>query len=681
MFGEVKMKPKPLFVVFFLFVFAWGLRGDGFPLTFDRYHPPDEITQALKKLSVMFPEKTAIHRLSMSPGENPVMILELGTEIGKPDRKNPAILVVANLNGITPISSEGAMKLIQLILGKGEVMKDRTWYVLPMGNPDAAKRFFSTPLLDDSRNLKPHNDDMDDRVDEDPVEDLNGDQVVSMMRVKDPAGTWIPIPGEPRLMKKADWSKGEKGVYKLYTEGIDNDGDGQYNEDGRGGVNIAVNFPHLFRFFTKSGGLWAGSEPESFGLFKFIFDRKEIAMTVALGESNFCLIPPRGGRKGTADFSKIKIPARIGKRMNIDVSRTYTMEEVMAMVKRFVPSGFEITESMVASFLGLGAMVNPQPADLKFYTHLSEEYKEFLKKNKLDADRLDPPKAKDGSFELWSYYHLGIPSFSLDFWTLPEPSEKKKKESDLTPEKLEKMSNEDFIALGEEKIDSFLKSAGAPANVKASMILNAVKNGMMTPKRMADMLRKMPKPKSKEGGDPVQKALLEFSDKELEGKGYLQWTPFQHPSLGPVEIGGAMPFASNTPPPRMIKSLLDGQVPWILNLSNKIPRIKIGKTEVTGLGHGLFRLKVWIKNQGYLPYPTEMGNRNNQILPVVVTIGGKDIEILEGKERELVDSVPGNGCQSVSWMLYSRSSGKVIVESKTRIAGRDSVLVDLGGSQ
>ena len=31
-------------------------------------------------------------------------------------------------------------------------------------------------------------------------------------------------------------------------------------------------------------------------------------MTVTFGESNFCLVPPRGGRKGEADFTKIKIP-------------------------------------------------------------------------------------------------------------------------------------------------------------------------------------------------------------------------------------------------------------------------------------------------------------------------------------------------------------------------------------
>jgi len=83
------------------------------------------------------------------------------------------------------------------------------------------------------------------------------------------------------------------------------------------------------------------------------------------------------------------------------------------------PPGFEITESIVASFLGLGAVVNPLEDDLKVYKDLSEKFKEFLKAAKLDGKRLDPPQPKDGSFELWSYYHIGVPTFSMDLWTLP----------------------------------------------------------------------------------------------------------------------------------------------------------------------------------------------------------------------------------------------------------------------
>jgi len=396
---------------------AWGAI-PGFK--FNRYHTPAEINRALNDVVKNHPKIAKLHLIARTPGQGEVRLLELGSEISQSKKKLPAVLLVANMEGSIPIASEAAVYLIKLILDKPEMLEKHTYYVVACGNPDAANHFFQKPKIMDSRNDKPHNDDMDDQVDEDSNEDLDKNGFITKMRVKDPEGLWIPVPGEPRLMKKADPSKGEKGIYKIYEEGIDNDKDGKYNEDGKGGVNIGINFPHLFKFFTQSGGTWAGSEVETYNLFKFVFSHPEIALTFVFGDTNFCFNPPQGGRKGQADFSKIKIPKRFVKIFNADADKTYTMKEIMEMVQPMVPAGMNLTESMIASFLGLGAVVNPLAPDLKFYKELSEKYKEFLKKNKLDGKRLVPAKAKDGSFELWSYYHLGLPSFSMDFWTLPE---------------------------------------------------------------------------------------------------------------------------------------------------------------------------------------------------------------------------------------------------------------------
>lgn len=649
--------------------------------SFDRYHTPDELMKALASFVGSFPKITKLHKIAVSPGGKTINFIEIGSEINKKKKNFPAVFVVANMEGTVPLSSEAAMHLIQSILKKPEVRKDKTWYVLPLGNPDAAVKYFSKPLVMDARNNRPHNDDMDDRIDEDGVEDLNGDGKITQMRVKDPQGEWIPVPGDPRMMKKADWAKDEKGLYKLYTEGKDNDGDGEYNEDGRGGVNVGINFPHFFQFFTKTGGAWAGSENVSFNLIKFITEHREIAMTFTFGAANFCITPPRGGRKGEADLSKIKIPENFVGFLGADPEKTYTIKEIMEMVKPVVPEGMEVTESMIAGFLGLGAVVNPLPEDLKFYKELSEKYEEFLKKNKLDAKRLETPRAKDGSFELWSYYHLGLPSFAMDFWTLPEVKEEKKEEDTITPEKLEKMTDEEFIALGEEKIAEFLKSSGAPPNFKAKQVIDAVKNGMMTTKRMAEMLKQMPKPKSKEGGDPTEKALLAFSDKELDGKGFVPWKPYKHPTLGEVEIGGAVPYISNTPPPKMIENLLKGQVPWVFTLTEKMARIKISKTEVKPLGGGLYQVKAWIENVGYLPYPTAMGKRNTRILPVVVTIEGANYEIIEGKKRSLIQAINGHKTQMVSWLIQSVKPVKLKIKAATNIAWKDTKEIELGGSR
>lgn len=648
------------------------------------YHPPSEVNKILETRADTHSDIAKLHKIAVTPGGTPLFLVEVGPETGRKQKTLPAVFVAANMEGTVPVATEAALFLLQSVLEKPGVRKDKTWYILPVGNPDAAARYFKKPLELNPRNNRPHNDDMDDRTDEDGVEDLDGNGIITKMRVRDPEGRWMPVPGEPRLMKKADGIKGEKGIYTLYTEGIDNDGDGRYNEDGPGGVNTGINFPHLFKFFTEDGGSWAGSEDETFNLFEFIYGHPEIALTLCFGETNFCMTPPRGGRSGSADLSKIKVPERIAKRMNMDPEKTYSMKEIMEIVKKRVPSGFEITESMVAGFLGLGAAVNPQPEDLKFYNEISEQYKEFLKKNGLDAERLEPAPAKDGSFDLWAYYHLGLPSFSLDFWTLPKLKEKKE-EVDITPEKLEKMTNEEFLALGEEKIAAFLKSAGAPPNIKADMVIGGLKGGMMTTKRMAGMLKKMGGGKSKtEGGaDPKEKALLAFSDNELKGKGFVPWKSFKHPTLGEVEIGGEVPYTANTPPGDMLEKLLSTQVPWVFELVNKISRVKVAETDVKSLGGGLYRVKARVENTGYLPYPTSMGARNNRIPPVVAVLTGNDFEIVEGKKRSLIKEIPGHGVKTVNWIIRSLKKGPLTLnlEVSTQNAWSDSGKIVLGGAK
>jgi hypothetical protein len=272
-------------------------------------------------------------------------VIEIGPETGGQRHKLPAVLVVANLEGTVPIASEAALYLAEQILKRGTAAKDLTWFILPAGNPDAAARFLGKPLVADERNSHKYNDDMDDQEDEDGPEDLNGDGLITQMRVKDPSGEWIPVPGEPRLMRRADPVKGEKGVYKLYSEGIDNDGDGEYNEDPPGGVNIGITFPHLFKPFGEASGLLPGSEAETFGILKFAFAHPEIAMTLSLGATNMCLQPPAGGRQGSVDLSQIRIPERIATRFGADPNRTYSMQEIMAMIRPMVPAGMEVNES------------------------------------------------------------------------------------------------------------------------------------------------------------------------------------------------------------------------------------------------------------------------------------------------------------------------------------------------
>jgi hypothetical protein len=637
-----------------------------------KYHNQDEVTGIMNDLQAKNSGIVKIHNLGISPGKRQVLLYEIGSEINNENKLIPAVLIVANMEGNNPLGTEAALSLADSIAGRKEHYKYFTWYILPSGNPDAAERFFRKPLYKDTRNDLATNDDMDDQTDEDGFDDLDGNGLITMMRVKSPDGEWIPVSSDPRLMKKADPSKGEKGIFKLYTEGIDNDKDGKYNEDVAGGTNAGLNFPHLFKYFVPENGLFPGSSSEAYTLIRFVFGHPEIAMTFSFGSSNFCLTPPKGGRAGSVDMEKISIPEDIAKAFGADPSKTYSMKEIMDLVKPLVPAGIELDESMIASFLGLGAIVNPLNEDLAFYKKLSEDYAEYLKKTGLTADRFDPEDGKDGSFELWSYYHLGLPVFSMDLWSVPKPKEEKTSASGITPESIEKMSKEEFLAIGEDKFSAFMKESGAPPQYKASMVIEGVKSGQMTPKQIGGMMKQMPKPsKDENAGDPKEKAILAFYDKTGGKACFVNWSKFNHPTLGEVEIGGFIPYSDNTPPPEMIDSLLKAQIPWIFKLTGQLPVVKISDTKITSNGGGIYQIEAWISNEKYLPYPTAMGNKNKQPAPLICTMEGNEITFLSGRKRMVIQSIPGMKKSKITWLIQAEKGTELTLKLISKSAGND----------
>ena len=646
---------------------------------YGHYLNPREINEVLKTLNQKYPGTTRLINLATTPGGTPLLLIEISNEAGKP-KTTPAILVAANMEGTVPLSSMGALVLANLVLEKKEAYDDLAWYIIPCGNPDAAFRYFSKPLCMDPRNGTPFNEDLDDLTDEDGFNDLDGNGIITQMRVKDPQGEWMITEGDPQMMKRADPFKGEKGVYKLYTEGIDDDRDGQYNEDPPGGTNVGINFPHLFKHENETGGLWPGSAPEAFGIMKYVYEHPEIAMAFTFGSTDFCRVSPRGGRRGSVNLNEIKIPERFARVFNADPEKTYTMAEIMDLIKPMMPEGMEVTESMIAGFLGLGAVINPLEEDLKFYNELSEKYKEYLKSKNFDAKRLDAEPDKDGSIELWAYYHLGIPSFSMNLFTLPEPLEEKKESSGITVEILEKMSTEEFIALDPGKVTLFMKEVGAPPQFKAEQVIEMVKSGQMPLAQIASMIKQMPKaPAAGKDVDPKTKALRVFSNQHLGGKGFVEWKPTKHPTLGDVEIGGAVPFTDNTPPPSMIDSLLNIQVPYVLMLADKLPRLSILTTRVTSRGAGVFELEAWVENKGYLPFPTAMGDRNKQPAPAVVEIDVTGATLLSGRKRTTLNRIQGNGAEKIGWLLQAEKPVDITIRLMSKSAGNDQKTVKTGG--
>lgn len=233
------------------------------------------------------PDLVSVSDVATSTGGRRIPLIRLGR--GANVDRRPALLLLANSYGPHIVGSEiavGTTRRLVAAYGRDtavtRLLDQRTIYIVPRGNPDGAEAFFASPMAERVRVGEPYDDDRDGAVDEDGAEDLNGDGLITMMRIEDPAGEWITDPADPFLMRRANAARGERGRYRLMVEGRDNDKDGRFNEDDAGGTDINRNFPNSFEFFSDAGH-FPLSSPEARGIAELFQKHENIAAVYVIG--------------------------------------------------------------------------------------------------------------------------------------------------------------------------------------------------------------------------------------------------------------------------------------------------------------------------------------------------------------------------------------------------------------
>ncbi len=675
-----------LFCFLFLFLsFALFQSTTAQEVSFDTYHNPNAVNSLLKSWSSKYPQLTKIITIGKSEGNTDLIVLRIAAQGQVDPDSRTAVFVSANVEGTHLVGTEAALMIAQKLLTKYDAdekitqfLKNRTVYVAPMLNPDAAKSYFSDVRLERHTNGKPTDDDADGLVDEDGPDDLNKDGQITQMRVKDPEGTWLPHPNEKRLMKTADPNKGETGLYKIYTEGLDNDKDGEYNEDPVGGIAINRNFPHDFEYGIRRAGLWPVSAKESIALLEFLTTQNNIAMVLNFSSENTILNLQQTGRAQAAG-DKFKVPERFANFLGLDPEQEFTMQELIDLLNSMnIGGGIEINESIVAMILGLGPAMNIDQQDMPMIQAIQKDYKDALKEAKLEDLEKRAKGVGKGSFVAYCYFQYGVPVFSTDLWKIPEPKKEPTKDA-LTVDKLKSMSSEDFLALDDDILAAFLKEQGAPDNFKPEMIKKMVESGKVDPAKMAEMIEKMPKQAKTEEGEHPEGYILDWADSVLEGTGFVDWTPYKHPTLGDVEIGGFVPFLKLTPPSSLMKETLSFHTDFYIGLMGRLPGMKIKETKVEALGNSLYQVTLYLTNEGWFPTSTAQGRRARTAWPIRVELKTADGQmIFSGRKLVTIPFINGSGdTKKAEWTIQGKKGSKITITAKSPRLGSVTTTVVL----
>lgn len=198
--------------------------------------------------------------------------------------------------------------------------------------------------------------------------------------------------------------------------------------------------------------------------------------------------------------------------------------------------------------------------------------------------------------------------------------------------------------------------------------------------------------------DTVDAAMLKVIDDEVGGEGFRDWTPFEHPQLGPVEIGGWMrTFTWTNPPGALLEEVTAPNARFVLRAAQSAPLLEVRDATVEQVGEDVFKVAATVHNVGFLPtYVTEIGRQVGVNKPVSVALqlredgavisGELECELghLDGRanlDGQLLwnDVFAVTNCRRAEWVVRQAAGTSVTITAATPKAGRASIEVVLAG--
>ncbi|MFQ5704179.1 MAG: M14 family metallopeptidase [Gemmatimonadales bacterium] len=249
-----------------------------------KYHTTAAAYALLEGWATAFPKLTKLYSIGETLGGTPLMVLEITNRETGGALEKPGYYYDGNIHAGELTGAEVALHFAWYVLSNygsdpriTRLVDTRTLYVRPKFNPDGADIALTTPQTLRST-PRPYDQDSDGLLDEDPPNDLDGDGSITQMRVEDPNGLWKMSPADSRIMVRRGDNDVDGEFYDLYSEGVDDDGDGSFNEDGIGGIDMNRNFPRNWglEFEQRGAGPYPLSEPETRATLTFMQSHKNI---------------------------------------------------------------------------------------------------------------------------------------------------------------------------------------------------------------------------------------------------------------------------------------------------------------------------------------------------------------------------------------------------------------------
>ena len=486
-----------------------------------RWHDVPELKADMERLEEAWPKFLKLESIGKSYDGHDLMLMTINNPDTGPEMSKAAMYIEANIHGNEIQGAEVALYTIWYLMenyGRIEqitqLVDERVFYIVPTVNPDGRQYFMEGTGASARSAHVPVDNDGDGLFEEDPADDLNGNNVIEQIRKYVPGnGTHRISRRDPRIMEPVP--PGETGDYILLgQEGIDNDGDGRLNEDAPGGYDPNRNWASDWQPDYIQGGSmdYPFQLPDSRAINEFLMAHPNIAGVQSFHNSGGMILRGPGAEwQGTYPADDIAVYDELGRN-----------GERMLPYYRYI-----------VIWSGL------------YTVH--------------------------GGMTDWTNDGLGIVSFANELWNGGQ------------------YFNSPDLKAQQEDPDSPI--SGQTANY--------------------------------------------FFDDFLEfGDEFMDWTEFDHPQFGPVELGGTFQKMRGRIPPRfMNEELAHRNMAFTLYQADQMPKMRLGETNVepvggsSGSGDKVFKVWIDVSNPKVIPTITTRAAENNVVRPDLLTLEG-DVEVI-----------------------------------------------------
>lgn len=166
----------------------------------------------------------------------------------------------------------------------------------------------------------------------------------------------------------------------------------------------------------------------------------------------------------------------------------------------------------------------------------------------------------------------------------------------------------------------------------------------------------------------------------LLNDGAVKWHPFEHPTYGPIELGGTKKTWSRTPPSFLLEEECHRNMAFTLYHADQMPRLNISEVNVEKLGDALFKVWVTVENQRLIPTRLQQDVQNHISPPDTVTLRGDDVKVLSSgritdrffkrvipskrrQERVEFETIPGMQAVRAQFIVSGRGRFEVTLDS------------------